>query len=205
MTLTEQCELLKLDLIDIKLKYSGYPEPAALQYFEQNGYIGTCNEGTMILTILKALMLDKLSELNIFRDRNDACCRYLEAQFTILENNIDYIIKSISMTKRDQFIDNFKEIINQPFIQKEHPGNSVNVAVALFDATDTNTFINLAKKFSEDPYTYRSGWPDLTLVKDSKVYLIEVKTTDNLHNSQLKTIPAFKEVLPYDFSVLRIS
>lgn len=205
MLLSEQCEILKIDLVDIKLEFTGCPEPAALQYFEKEGYIGSCNEGTMMLTILKALMLDKLSELNLFKDRNDACCRYLEAQFTILEKNIDSIIRSISTTKRDQFIDNFKEIITQPFIQKEHPGNSINVAVALFDAINTNTFINLAKKFSEDPYSYRSGWPDLTLVKDNKVYFIEVKTTDKLHKSQLKTIPAIMEVLPYDFSVLRIS
>ena len=66
-------------------------------------------------------------------------------------------------------------------------------------------FVDVAKKFSEDPYTYRSGWPDLIIVKGKEVKFIEVKTTDKLHKSQLVTIPTFRKIIPYDFSVCRVS
>lgn len=48
------------------------------------------------------------------------------------------------------------------------------------------------------------SWPDLTIVKGNEVKFIEVKTTDKLHKSQLVTIPTFRKIIPYDFSVCRV-
>ena len=39
--------------------------------------------------------------------------------------------------------------------------------------------------FFEKPYEYRAGWPDLTVVGDS-LRFVEVKTTDLLHESQIR-------------------
>jgi len=153
---------------------------------------------------LKALMLDKLAALNTFNDRNDACSRYLEAQLTIHKDKVDEIIDSIENTSKKNYLSNLKEIFSQPFIQSEHPNLSFECCVALFDAIDTQLFVDVAKKFSEDPYTYRSGWPDLIIVKGKEVKFIEVKTTDKLHKSQLVTIPIFRKVIPYEFSVCRV-
>lgn len=149
-------------------------------------------------------MLDKLAALNTFNDRNDACTRYLEAQLTIHKDKVDVIIDSIENTSKKKYISNLKEIFSQPFIQSEHPNLSFECCVALFDAIDTQLFVDVAKKFSEDPYTYRSGWPDLIIVKGKEIKFIEVKTTDKLHKSQLVTIPTFRKVIPYEFSVCRV-
>ena len=204
-SLESQCRELNLPLEEIQLDYEGRPEPALLNHYESLGYIGSFIEGYTFLTVLKALMLDKLAALNTFNDRNDACTRYLEAQLTIHKDKVDEIIKSIKITSKEKYISNLKEILSQPFIQRKYPNLSFECCMALFDAIDRQLFVDVAKKFSEDPYTSRSGWPDHIIVKGKEVKFIEVKTTDKLHKSQLVTIPTFREIIPYDFSVCRVS
>lgn len=204
-SLENQCKELDLPLAEVQLDYKGRPEPALLNYYERLGYVGSFIEGYTFLTVLKALMLDKLAALNTFNDRNDACSRYLEAQLTIHKDKVDEIINSIKNTSKKKYLGNLKEIFSQPFIQSEYPNLSFECCIALFDAIDRQIFVDVAKKFSEDPYIYRNGWPDLTIVKDNEVKFIEVKTTDKLHKSQLVTIPTFRKIMPYDFSVCRVS
>lgn len=204
MPLKQQCSEISLPFGEVKLDYTGKPEPALLAHYQTLGYIGISCEGIGILTVLKALMLDKLTEYNAFNEREDACTRYLEAQFTILEKNINDVILSISSVTKDQFINNFNEIISTPFISSEYPELNIEFAIAMYEAIDKNIYINVARKVAEDPYTYRNGWPDLTLVKDKKVFFIEVKTTDKLHDSQLITIPEMRNILPFEFSLCKI-
>lgn len=203
-SLEKQCKELDLPLDELQLDYEGRPEPALLKYYESLGYVGSSIEGYTFLTVLKALMLDKLAALNTFNDRNDACTRYLEAQFTIHKDKADEIIKSIKNTSKKKYLSNLKEIFNQPFIQNEYPNISFECCVALFNAIDKQVFVDVARKFSEDPYQYRKGWPDLIVVKGKEVKFIEVKTTDKLHKNQLVTIPTIRKIIPYDFSVCRL-
>lgn len=204
LSLAKQCEEISLDLETIKLSYTGRPEPALLSYYKSLGYQGVSCEGIGILTVLKALMLDKLAELNSFNDREDACNRHLEAQFTILKDKIDSVISTIRATTKDRFISNFQEIITKPFTALEYPELSTEFASALFDAIDKEVFIEVAKKIAEAPYTYRNGWPDLTLIKGQEALFIEVKTSDKLHESQLVTIPEMRQILPFKFSVCKV-
>lgn len=203
-SLDNQCRELDLPLEEIQLDYEGRPEPALLNHYESLGYVGSFIEGYTFFTVLKALMLDKLAALNTFDDRNDACTRYLEAQLTIHKDKVDEIIDSIENTSKKRYLSNLKEIFSQPFIQSEHPNLSFECCIALFDAIDTQLFVDVANKFSEDPYTYRSGWPDLIIVKGKEVKFIEVKTTDKLHKSQLVMLSTFRKVIPYEFSVCRV-
>ena len=113
---------------------------------------------------------------------------------TILKDKTNELINSIAYTDRKSFLKNIKEISAQNFIMNEHPDLSIECCESLFDAIDTHVFIRLAKKIAEDPYTFRKGWPDLTIVKGKDVQFIEVKTTDKLHKSQLNTIQEMKEL-----------
>ncbi|MCG2572234.1 MULTISPECIES: VRR-NUC domain-containing protein [unclassified Acinetobacter] len=204
LSLKDQCIESGIDFEEIKIAYDAKPELALLKYYEKQGYIGSFIEGYTILTVLKALMLDKLTQLNPFNDRNDACSRYLEAQFTIHKGLESVIINSIRSINRGKYLSNLREIFKQPFIKSQHPNLSFQCCEALYDAIDLEIFIRVARKFSEDPYTYRNGWPDLIIVKDNEVRFIEVKTTDKLHSSQLITIPTFSKILPYNFSVCKL-
>lgn len=204
MSLIKQCEELNLGLSILELNYGSSPEEAALSHFKLQGYVGTTNEGFMLQNTLKALMLDELTRLNTFNSRSDACTRFLEAQLTIHEHSTNTIIESIKNTSRLKFKNNLTEIISTLKSIGMDNGLSLEVGLALFDALHTETFMRLARKFSEEPYTYRKGWPDLTIVKNSKLKLIEVKTTDKLHTSQIKTIPMLVYVLGNKISVLKV-
>jgi hypothetical protein len=63
----------------------------------------------------------------------------------------------------------------------------------------------IARRFFDDPYAYSKGWPDLVWVDGSRVGLIEVKTTDRFHPSQIITIPEMREAgdLPVEVAQVR--
>lgn len=204
LPLAKQCKAINLELEIVKLQYVGRPEPAALAHFKSLGYEGVSCEGIGFLTVLKALMLNKLAEYNPFNERNDACTRYLEAQLTILKDKIDDVISEINNVTKEQYITNFEEIISQPFISMEYPELNVEFATVVFDAVDKELFCKVANKIAEDPYLYRNGWPDLTIVKSGNIEFIEVKTTDKLHESQLITIPVMRKILPFNFYAIRL-
>ena len=63
-------------------------------------------------------------------------------------------------------------------------------AVQLFDLIGLESLRGLASVIFSDLPTFYSGWPDLTLIRDGSVELLEVKTTDKLQESQLITVPA---------------
>lgn len=203
--LKTQCDEIGVGYIEIKLDYSGRPEQALLRFFQERGFIGATAEGGTILTFLKACFLDKLSEYNSFSSRSDACSRYLEAQFLILKDSIDIVINSIDNLTREIFIANAKAILDHPFIQSIYPDLRIDILIALYEVLDLTTIKKLAYKFSENPYGYRSGWPDLVIAKENFLQFIEVKTTDKLHDSQLYTIPVMKEIIPFEFLVYRLT
>ncbi len=205
MSLAKQCSELSLEYETINISYEGRPEKALLEYYKSLGYIGSSSEGSGILTVLKAFMLDKLAQHNFINNREDACTRYLEAQFTILKQKKGEIISSILSVSKPRYLSNFQEIISQPFIAGEYPELSLEFANAMYDAININIYIALANKFAEDPYRYRSGWPDLTLIKGNEVQFIEVKTSDKLHESQLVTIPVMRKILPFTFRVCKVT
>lgn len=204
MPLVKQCAEISLELETIKLPYTGRPEPALLSKYKELGYVGVSCEGMGVLTVLKALMLDKLAEYNYFSEREDACTRFLEAQFVILKDKAKEIIPEISSISKSRYLDNFKEIISKPFISLEYPELTLEFASEIFDALNKDIFIKIAKKIHEDPYLYRNGWPDLTLIKNKEVLFVEVKTSDKLHESQLITIPVMQKIIPSKFSVCRV-
>lgn len=204
MPLDQQCDSMSFDFKVLEIVYDNRPEDTALEYFREQGYTGTSNEGSMFQNVLKALMLDELEKFNTFRSREDACSRYLEAQLTINQAHLKEIIGTISHTTRERFIDNLEEVIEKVREAGLDNGLSLETGVAIFDAMPRETLIKLATKFSEDPYEYRKGWPDLTLVKDHEIKLVEIKTTDKLHRSQLVTIPMLNDILPNKAEVLKL-
>ena len=204
MPLEQQCSTMSFKFKSIDTVYENRPEDFALEHFKEQGYIGTSNEGSMFQNVLKALMLDELTKLNTFESRTDACRRYLEAQLTIQQANIERIIESLVKTTRGRFIANLEEIIRELQGTNLDSGLCSETGLAIFDALPRETLTKLAIKFSEDPYEYRKGWPDLTLVKGDEVRLVEIKTTDKLHKSQLITMPMLDEILPSKTEVLRL-
>jgi hypothetical protein len=205
--LVKQCQLFNLPLDIMEFDNFNKPEQAVYNRFTLNGYYGAYCEGGVILTALKALCLDKLEEFNTnpFSKRNDACNRFFEAQCLINNSKSELLLDAMANTSKTKFIDNFKEIYSDHNrVSSYYPGLTVDFMSKLYDGVDKNTFINIARLFMEDPYLYRSGWPDITLIRGNELRFIEVKTTsDRLSESQINTIQTMREVLPDSFSVIK--
>jgi hypothetical protein len=204
MKLKEQCKELSISFSEITLQYDKNPEFALLEYFNKLGYIGSFSEGHLLLNVLKALVLNKLEEYNIFQSREDACVRFLSAQLETNKNYHKEIISSLENIDKETFIKNLNDIFSHPLIQKFHPNLSYETAVELFDSFDLDLFQVILQTIAENPSEFSIGWPDLLLIKDKQVYFIEVKTTDKLHMSQIKTISLFKNIIPSKFEVIKI-
>lgn len=202
--LDEQCQHLSLDLKKIPVNSFRNPEFKSYEWFKSKGYEGAYCEGGAILTVLKALALNTLTKYNTFDSREDACKRFLEAQFTILKEKKDEILKSVALISDNEFLDNFSEIISYGFIKEVYPGLTVDFAHQFLKAVERRVFVSVAEKFFESPYEYRKGWPDLTLVNNREVRFVEVKTSDKLHQSQIIILNQFRPLLPAKFEVLRL-
>lgn len=204
VSLEEQCELLSLRIKKVNVDSLQEPEITALYKLSKQGFVGTSCEGGSILIVLKALALETLVNLNPFNSRQDACKRFLEAQFKILKEHKSPILKQISTTKKHSFIKNFAEIISYPIIQETYPNLTIDFAKKFISAIDREDLVSIAEKFFEKPYQYRKGWPDLTLTNGQKIQFFEVKTNDKLHASQIIILNEFRPLIPYEFSVLKL-
>lgn len=205
LPLKKQCEALGIKFDSISLPCVKKPESTLMDTFKKQGSIGISCEGIGILTVLKALILDKLDECKLpYLSRNDVCEVYLEghlSNLTCTKESLAYTIQDISKPK---FLSNFQEIIRQPYIQATYPQLNKNFASELFDKIEKRNFIALLYKLIEDPYQYRKGWPDITLITSGSVKFIEVKVNDKLHESQIITILEMKSIFPGLFSVCKL-
>lgn len=203
--LAKQCMKLDLKMETIKLKEVDRPEYSAYRYFKSRGFTGAYCEGGAILTALKALCLDVLAQHNTFKSRADACNRYFEAQCTILADKKNLLLDAIQHTNKSRYLANFKEMYSSRYhVRSAYHGLSLDFMAKLYDCGYDSIFYNIANRFMEDPYQYRCGWPDLTLVKDDELRFVEVKTTDMLHKNQIITIQTMREVIPSGFSVIKV-
>ena len=77
--------------------------------------------------------------------------------------------------------------------------------VELFENLGLENIFRIAEKFSENPYQYRKGWPDLTIWKDGEVRFLEVKgPRDKMHSSQITILTNFIKPFGFNFSLVDV-
>lgn len=205
MPLKEQAEMLNLRVLEAFGPYDSNPEYFLWDHFKNQGFDASYCEGGAFLTILKSAALPILAKINTFNSHDDACTRFLEAQFTIHKEKSEKILDAILKVKLKDIEANFEEIYKKNSIVREsYPGLSKNLMSSLFKALYPEILCDVAKLLFEYPYTYRNGWPDLTLVKNGRIWLVEVKTTDRFHLSQIRTIPRLQKIIPAEYSVVHL-
>jgi hypothetical protein len=161
------------------------PEQIVAAHFEAGGAQASwCEGGTMNL-LIKAAALDVLTELNIFQDRQDAVRRYLEAQLTLLQEHKGHLLASIHAVDQGTLARNIDEILSDAFIQVAYPRVTAAFLRRLASTVAPGFLAQVAALFFEKPYEYRAGWPDLTVVGEG-LQFVEVKTTDLMHESQIR-------------------
>jgi hypothetical protein len=112
------------------------------------------------------------------------------------------VLDAVENSTRSSIAGNFEEIISHSFVQACYPGLNTSTACALYSALGSYRLHKLAELIFTDPYTYRNGWPDLTLVQNNMLLFVEVKTTDKLHKSQLTSFPAIRKAIDADIRVV---
>jgi hypothetical protein len=137
--------------------------------------------------------------------REDACNRFTEAQLKIHEDYIPAIASAVERADLSSVVRGFREIYQSLMVKETYPGLTESAISAIFSALGSSTLRAITEAIAEDPYQYRAGWPDLTLVKDGKMLWIEVKTTDKLHMSQIITLSKMKALLPGKLMVVQLT
>lgn len=204
--LKEQCRRLGIRLQTIEgLDFKGRPEKAAWEHFTRQGYTGGYCEGGPILLLIRAAALPTLARLNTFKSRGDACTRATEAQLTILEDKGDEILGEVSKVTPKRVRARFREIYSRAFVRETYPGLTADAVSNLFATLGNDTLVAITRALMEDPYQYRSGWPDLTMTNGDNLIWYEVKTTDKLHGSQIATLRRMLPLLPGDVGVIRLT
>jgi len=215
LSLKAQCEELGVEFDTLTLGrneagwcFSGQsfqkPEPAAYAYFESQGFKGNFCEGSAPLMLLKCASLDFLAEANIFHDRSDACLRYFEAQCTILESQSSRIVDVIRNATADAIRRNFSEIRGQALFSTLYPEMSVDGLLSIWQTIGATGWAQIAEAFIQAPYTYRAGWPDLSVASGNNLKFVEIKTTDRLHTNQKVTFSQLLIPLGLHVSVLKL-
>lgn len=205
LPLIEQC--VQLDIAHeqvVGLPYGKKPEIDAFNYFSAQGFVGAYCEGGPVLLLIRAAALDVLAQINIF-GRSDACTRFTEAQFTAYKESSELILDAIRNTDETQVVRHFTEIYSYPEIPEYYPGLTADTMSSLFLAIGATRLAVITAAMMENPYSYRAGWPDLTIVKGSDMHWVEIKTTDRLHMSQIMTIFRMKPLLPGSVRVLQLT
>lgn len=213
--LSVQCAALgiPLEIIELEKTPQGWhvagasyrkPEPATFAWFKAKGYSGVAVEGSGILTLMKCASLGYLTKHNTFKSSMDACLRYFEAQCQILSNQTDEVVDQIRTATDATVRANLDEFLKAVRGQNLYPVMDGEALMGIWTALGAEQLAALASIFVKDPYSFRAGWPDLTLSRDNAIRFVEVKTTDKLHASQRDTIRELLLPAGMDVSVVRL-
>ena len=206
LPLADQCTEIGIAYQRIPgLNFATCPEQTAFKHFSGQGWQGSYCEGGAVLMLIRAAALDILEVLNSLRSREDACRRFTEAQLEIQRKNLENICDTIRQARPELVRQNFREMYSYDSNQQYYPGLQEDVIVDIFDAIGGEGLARITQAIGIDPYKYRKGWPDLTLVNQSgRLRWIEVKTTDKLHRSQIETLTHMLPHIPGEVEVLQL-
>jgi len=187
---------------DWKLKAAGKwssVESAALEHYRERGWSGAASEGGLILTLIKAASFRRLDPRHA-----DTFIEALYAQnvaFAQDKFDREELVASVSRATRSQIEANWKIIAaSAGHSPAYYPNVRADHVFGLFKALGSDRLAEIAAAFATAPYDLRSGWPDLTMWKDSTVRFVEVKApSDSFHASQARLISNL--LLPLGFDV----
>lgn len=205
LPLKEQCRIMGIACASVSgVKTDRHPEFEACRYFVSQGYTGAYCEAGPILLLIRAAALDVFTSLNTLGSRSDACTRFTEAQLALNRDSTDRILHAIRSASVASVVRNFNEIYASSLVQEAYPALSSEMMESLFSALGPEPLGRIAAAIAEDPYTYRSGWPDLTMTNGFELLWAEIKTTDRLHLSQITTLHRMKSLLPGQLKVVQL-
>lgn len=195
LPLVEQCSMLDIELILSTMRFRGKPESAALRHFRRHGYECTHCEGEYFFSIIHALILDSLELHNSanFANRRLAASRPLKLQIQETCGLHDLIFKDILTASAVQFKNNLEDILGERQYYKGYPESYIESTQQIMGHVDREALLGLTYMLASDPVKLFRGWPDLVVMNEDTMRLVEVKCGDNLTVNQLYTIYHLKK------------
>lgn len=207
-------------------------EQAALEYYSRDGWRGYSGEGGLMLNLIKAAAMRKLPAIHRIRFTE---ALFVIAAETNTPDYLDtlpkghrsvrQLLSNIQSSDVRQIVRVFRSMIGQDeakyswrnfFARRQTRRQNAAVhpffpdleewhLVELYENLGKDRLYHIARAFSEDPYEYRKGWPDLTLWRGGEVVFKEIKAPgDHIHSSQRKTIRDILLPLDYEVSIVDI-
>lgn len=214
LRLRQQCDALNVPMEVISLDRLGgkwivadqkyvRPEDAALAYMRSLGWDGLACESQAILMLMKASCLDRLASINLFNSRENACIHQFAAQCVIHRKYDLEILQDIEQASEAVVYKNLTEILAHRNFLSVYSPMSIDSLIAVFKVLTPTALAKITRQIFREP-SYSSGWPDLTIVRESQVCFVEVKTTDKLRDSQRETISKVIRPNGLDVRVIKI-
>lgn len=214
-SLAMQCDLLRLPLAQLRLPGKDRVEVRAVRHFASQGHKVCHCEGASVLVMLKAMALPELVELSSMESPDllefvggpleYALCGVLEADFKQHAQHRARILRTMRRSNPDLVFRHSRIVLQHFHSFGTYPQVSAPFVCDLFAALGANRWTEVADAIFDDPYMYRKGWPDLTVIDAGRPRFVEVKNRDRLHESQVVTIQRMRQVLGDIFEVLQVS
>lgn len=180
------------------------PELLVMEHYTDEGWRGSWCEGGTLNLAMKSAALPFLVRHNSPSNPAGTITPCFEAQCHILRGHHEGLLAQIRDATRGQVRKAAKRLLADAFVRSAYPRVTVPGILALWEALGQATFRKIAKVFLTDPYRFRAGWPDLTLVRDNSVRFVEVKTTDQLRASQIAIVECFAQPIGLDFRICHV-
>lgn len=194
LPLGDQCVALGIEIEQFAvMRKSHGPERNLMDNLQQKCESCVWAEGRDVLLGIHACALDILRGINTLGER-DAATRYIEAQFTINQKRETEIIAQIEKCREEEYLRNYVEVYDGIRSVQDFPEVGERHMILLFRNALTRFRVPIAKLLFSDPYEFRKGWPDLTVLYESSFSMIEVKYHDRLISSQIRTMPKLAEL-----------
>lgn len=179
-------------------------EDATLAYFEAEGWTGHAQERSLILSLIKAASFPEIPPAD--------CSTFVEA---IYAQNVwpeerkckkEWLLANILTADSARIATNFLAMTSPPALTLGFfPTLTLSKMLGLYAALGNERLHAIARLFAEDPYTQRSGWPDLTLWRGQDVVFKEVKAPgDKYQGTQARIFTTILRPLGYDVELVEI-
>ena len=201
-SLRTQCDLLGIPLRQLELSWHGRPEMALMDHLfdAPTRRVSFCEGGAILLT-LYCLCFERLYRLGVehwggpdgarsFMYSSIICYGYLLQRSPELPQ---LMLEDIGGASEQELLAAFDIIKSWQYTDTWFPHNWFRVdrelVQAIYEVLGNKTLAQIGRIYLSDPYAFSKGWPDLTVVDPANLRMVETKTTEALHVSQLITIP----------------
>ena len=180
-------------------------EQAALNHYERVGWRGCAVEGGLILQLIKAASFPYLPLAH--RSTFVEALYYLNSEQEVLT-----LLQNIRNSNARRIRRTMETMLGRPVPFWLFLARTSDMEFEFFPTLKTwhlleaykvlgaSRLAEIAEIFARDPYSYRSGWPDLSVWRNGDISFKEIKgPNDTLRESQRRTIGDI--LVPLGFSV----